>query len=196
MIHKLAVNQFYKQQNKILLTTIFLVPLISSSVALPVRAITFNVRHNIKTLNTNHTVYQVAQVPKVQRLPANGVVKRYWNSKSQTILAPLNIYTRGTQHYFIKVVDSKSNKSAMTVFIHANKNAAIKLPIGTYKIKYATGKQWYGVKDLFGVNTAYNQVEKQLVFDVQGDKVRGYSLYLYPQVNGNLKTTPINRQQF
>ncbi|MBW4644860.1 MAG: hypothetical protein KME23_18025 [Goleter apudmare HA4340-LM2] len=144
----------------------------------------------------NQPITQVAQVPSIKKLPANGAVKQFWKSTSKPILAPLKIYIKGNRHYFIKVVNPKLNQSVLTVFIRAGKDVSVKVPIGTYEIKYATGTQWYGENNLFGANTLYGQAEKQLVFQVAGNKVRGYRLYLYPQVGGNLKTKPINRNQF
>jgi hypothetical protein len=152
--------------------------------------------HPVYGQTVNPSIIQLAQVPRVQKLPVNGQVKRFWRSTRRTILAPLKIYTQGNQHHFIKVVDPKVNRSVLTVFVQAGRDVSLQVPIGTYEIKYAMGTQWYGENDLFGVNTSFGKAERQLVFQVNGRKVRGYSLRLYPQVGGNLKTKPINRTDF
>lgn len=61
-------------------------------------------------------------------------------------------------HYFVRVSDWKSNQMVLTAFIQAGKRIELKLPTGSYRIRYATGFEWYGEKHLFGENTRYMQL--------------------------------------
>lgn len=188
MLHQ-GYDFFQKPKDSFLPALMLLLPL-----AIPIAEMMFINPGYGQTINPSIT--QVAQVPTVQKLPVNGKVKNFWRSTPQTILAPLKIYTKGNRHHFIKVINPKLNQSVLTVFVQAGRDVSLQVPVGTYEIKYATGTQWYGENDLFGANTFFGQAERQLVFQVNGNKVQGYRLHLYPQVGGNLKTKTINRNEF
>ncbi len=41
----------------------------------------------------------------------------------------------------------------------------IKVPLGSYIVKYAVGEKWYGEKYLFGPETRYNKADEKFVFE-------------------------------
>ena len=134
--------------------------------------------------------------PPVQKLPSNGVVSKNWNSEPDDILAPLSIETRGNEHHFFKLVDIVSNQPTMTIFVQASTNVPVKVPLGIYKIKYASGTQWYGNELLFGSKTQYGKVEKLFEFTIEENQVLGHNIQFYPHATGNLKTRPIDPIEF
>jgi hypothetical protein len=71
-----------------------------------------------------------------------------------------------------------------------------KVPLGSYKIKYAVGNQWYGERYLFGPETSYYMADKRFDFELRGDHIRGYSIDLLLQLNGNLQAKPISPKDF
>src|SRR3989338_448363 len=130
----------------------------------------------------------------VQPLPINGKIKRYVTDEA---IAPLKIVTRESgYHYFVKIVDWYTNKLICTVFIRSGQSVTLDLPLGSYKLKYAAGSQWYGTKFLFGPETAYSVADKRFYFGVSGDHVSGYTVELYLQPHGNLKTNRISAEEF
>ena len=129
-----------------------------------------------------------------QPIPINGAVKRYVKEEA---IAPLKITTRESgNHYFVKIVDWYTNKIVCTVFIRSGQSFNLKVPLGSYKLKYATGEKWYGMKFLFGPETAYSVADKQFIFEVRGDHVSGYTVELFLQPHGNLKTNKITAEEF
>ena len=70
------------------------------------------------------------------------------------------------------------------------------VPTGTFRLKYASGKTWYGEKDLFGSNTSYNQADSRMTFEILGNRVSGHTVELIKQEGGNLRTSKLNAANF
>lgn len=127
-------------------------------------------------------------------LPQNGVTEY---DLVDDPIAPLRIVTRSNDHYLVKVVDWDTEETAMTMFIRAGETVKVEVPLGSYKLKYAAGKTWYGDIFLFGPNTVYSEAEKRLDFVMNSNRqVSGYTIELFLQPNGNLKTKRISAKDF
>ena len=112
-------------------------------------------------------------------------------------VAPLTISTRqGTGHYFVKIVDWATDAVVMTLFVRSGQSVSTKVPLGSFKIKYAAGSQWYGETYLFGPNTSYSMADKRFDFEETGDQVSGFTVELFLQPNGNLTTKRIRPEDF
>lgn len=130
----------------------------------------------------------------IQPLPINGTIKRYVDNEA---VAPFRIITRGSgNHYFVKIADWYTNKVICTVFIRTGQEVSFHVPLGSYKLKYATGENWYGTKYLFGPDTVYSVADNQFDFEVRGERISGYTVELFLQPNGNLKTNRISAEEF
>lgn len=129
-------------------------------------------------------------------LPANGTVTRFSPGES---IAPFSVATRtpGT-HFFLKITDADSGSLIATVFVRSGESCETTLPLGRYRVKYATGRKWYGPEFLFGPEpeTRYYLADSLLTFTRVGDEVRGYSLELFAQLNGNLKTNEMSGEDW
>ena len=136
-------------------------------------------------------------VEPIQPLPANGTSRRYWTRSEEELLAPLRIVTAGgSPNYFIKVVDWERGTPILTVFVRSGQTVNVKVPLGSYRLKYASGTEWYGEKHLFGPETAYSRAQDRFDFAVAGSQVSGYTVELIKQVGGNLKTAAIRPEDF
>ena len=81
----------------------------------------------------------------------------------------------------------------MTIFIRNGETASdMDVPTGTYELRYASGDSWYGETDLFGPSTSYSKAESFFTFG----NGSGYTVELYKQVNGNLHTNSIDKDDF
>ena len=130
----------------------------------------------------------------VQSLPRNGAVFRL---SSGDFIAPLRVTTPSSdEHYFVKVVDYDSNTPIAAIFIRAGMTAEMRVPVGSFAIKYATGKNWYGKKYLFGPKTAFFRCDEKFNFYIHGDKVRGSRIELIKQRDGNLRSSNISEEEF
>lgn len=127
-------------------------------------------------------------------LPTNGAQTKYYNGMG---VAPLQIITKeGVYHHFIKIIDWNTNETTKTIFIHAGQSIETKLPIGTYEVKYASGKTWYGENYLFGPETIYSKADKKFNFIETYEGYSGYTIELILQYDGNLKTSKIPASEF
>lgn len=99
-------------------------------------------------------------------------------------------------HYFVKIEDAYTKQNLVNYFIRSGDTLKVNLPLGTYNIKYAFGRQWYGTKQLFGPETRYAKANQDFNFISDGYQYNGYTVELIEQVNGNLKTSSIDQNQF
>ncbi|MEQ1486526.1 J domain-containing protein [Methyloglobulus sp.] len=113
-------------------------------------------------------------------------------------VAPLKIRTSpsGGYHYFVKIVNLSNNQPIGSYFIRSGESIDIKIPLGTYEIKYASGTKWQGIDYLFGSETTYSKAESTFKFSFDGYHYSGYTVELIMQQNGNLETSRIQPNQF
>lgn len=124
---------------------------------------------------------------------AQGVIDRL----APNGIAPLAIVTpAGEESYYVKLIDTDLPIPVMTIFIGPGQHFETEVPLGSYKLRYATGKTWYGEEHLFGPNTAFNEAEKEFVFEDQGNQVSGFTVELIKQRSGNLHTRKLTATQF
>lgn len=105
--------------------------------------------------------------------------------------ADLQIRVGHEYHYLIKITD-KNDYAVAQYFLRSGDVLNIGLPAGEYLVKYAYGRKWLGYDDLFGDDTMYAQVDEILDFY----NYQSYELELIQQVNGNLRTSSIDKSQF
>lgn len=123
-------------------------------------------------------------------LPKTKIMYKQFNGGN----APLQIYTeaKSGENYFIKVDELITGKTVLKLFIRSGEFIETNLLAGTYIIKYSTGINWYGEKDLFGPKTSYFKAGDTFTFD----EYNGYTIELIKQINGNLQTQPIDSTSF
>ena len=128
-----------------------------------------------------------------QPLPINGHIFLYPKEKR---VAPLTIKTIGEGYYYFALTKLGSTKKTMSFFGHGGDTIHIKVPLGTYKIYYATGSTWYGVDDLFGEDTVYKRCGASFAFTQDSDSYSGWTLTLYPVTDGNMDSKTISADEF
>ena len=134
-------------------------------------------------------------------MPPNGAIKTYTNSEQ---VAPLKIQTSHESNYFVKIVSVYSQQPVMTIFIRGGNTISTKVPLGTYEIRYASGKKWYGYEHFFGPGTNYSKADEIFTFETKKTstwegttyQTTGYAITLYQVPHGNLKTIKIDPSRF
>lgn len=130
----------------------------------------------------------------IQAIPENGTVFKY---STRDCIAPFGIATGSdNMNYYVKLSEWNTKKPVISIFVRAGQNANIKVPLGSYEIKFASGKTWYGENYLFGNETVYTKATQKIDFYMSGNTIKGYTIQLYQQVGGNLKTEKINSKDF
>jgi hypothetical protein len=113
------------------------------------------------------------------------------------LIAPLQIVTpKGPESYYIKLTDARTSATVMTFFLHGGQDFSTEVPLGNFRLKYATGKTWYGESHLFGPDTAYSEADKNFFFSELGGQINGYTVQLIRQQGGNLQTRKISPGSF
>lgn len=126
-------------------------------------------------------------------MPKNGAIQMF--TKRERV-APLTIKTSAGSNYFVKLVTANTNDAIMTIFIRGGNTVSTNVPLGSYEVRYATGKDWYGYEHLFGEDTGYSEAETIFKFENDGYQVSGYTISLYQVRDGNLRTKRINANSF
>ena len=125
--------------------------------------------------------------------PYNG--KIIYHTKARA-LAPLEIKIASEDYYYVKIENYYNSNTVAVIFIRPYQSIDVNIPLGSYTIKYATGKKWYGEKFLFGPYTKYYKASERFDFEFNGNQYLGYTLELYLQTNGNLQTETISPSEF
>jgi hypothetical protein len=123
--------------------------------------------------------------------------KRYVRVSRDDPQPPFKITTRtGGPHCLLKLYDVGTGTPTVAVFIRSGESVEVKVPVGTYRAKLASGERWYGEERLFGPDTDYAQFDSLMEFEVRGNQLVGKSMELTPVLHGNLRRTKISAANF
>lgn len=134
-------------------------------------------------------------------LPGNGAILY---ASTEERFAPLKVNNPTNSPYFFKVYsdDGILQKDVLHFFVCPLSEAEVKLPLGSYKIKYAyspnftNSAKWYGNKMLFGDMTYTMKFTDSFDFYIEGDYYMGSEITLRYSYNGNLSDTEIPLNEF
>lgn len=132
-------------------------------------------------------------------LPYNGIFSIETTNKC---VAKFVVHASQLDNYYMKLEDAFTKQCVLTLFIRAGTTAEIRVPLGSYIIKYASGDKWYGTEHLFGPRTSYSKAETIAKFTQKEDTgtgyttITGHSITLYKVTNGNLHTESISKNEF
>jgi len=128
-------------------------------------------------------------------LPANGQVWRY---NGRTPVAPLEVRASGGRQFLVKV--QAGDRPVAAMFVSAGATVEMLLPIGFYTIKYAagSGEYWCGhdARFPFGRQTSFSRADRSFSFLDEGTHYTGYTLELFMQEDGNLRTAPLSPEEW
>lgn len=97
----------------------------------------------------------------VQTTPIPGEIYRNpkYKKKSRALIikSPKDEYIRCFKVY-------KGDVLISTILVSGGKKVTVKLPVGTYTIKFGVGKNWFGMDDLFGDEGYYCVYDKKYAF--------------------------------
>jgi curved DNA-binding protein CbpA len=115
---------------------------------------------------------------------------------SAPAIAPLQIVTRGSDHHYLKVVAARTNAVVLTAFVRAGEQVDLQVPLGVYSVRFASGRDWYGERYLFGPATTFAKTAEDLGFYKNGGYTQGHTLELFLQPNGNLRMHELTADDF
>lgn len=113
-------------------------------------------------------------------LPVSGEYQRFY---PPTVAAPaiFKISAKSsTSHFFVKLEDWKTTAPVVTVFVRKGEEVTINVPLGEYRLKYASGTNWMGPEALFGVETSSSQAVEPITFRAAGNQYLWHIIDLAP----------------
>ena len=93
--------------------------------------------------------------------------------------------------YAMKFVDS-SGYTVFYFFVRPQSTATMDMGLGTYYLKWAAGKTWYGLGDLFGPDTVYQKDSESWRFE----SGKYWTIKMQPITNGNVHSESIDADEF
>jgi hypothetical protein len=121
--------------------------------------------------------------------PNQGTYARYTRQRD---VAPLTLRTESGSNYFVKIDDAVSGRPVLSFYVYGGSSLEAQVPRGSFVLKYATGSNWCGDRELFGASTETNKADRIFQFDDDHE----YTSELIARRNGNLPTKRISREAF
>ena len=146
--------------------------------------------------NLTDVTKAISTLKKAITEPANGKV---FTSKAKGGYCTLKIKA-GDTPVFVKIENKKDADSFVTIYVRANKSATVHIKDGNYILKFATGKKWYGISELFGSATRYYSADTTIEMTTR--RSGNYITYQTPEITlynvpgGNLTTSSISGDDF
>jgi len=130
-------------------------------------------------------------LPPEQSLPDNG--HGVFAFDQSTTDSRLRIVPRGGQgHVVLKAEGAGDANLVCWIFIRQGESAEIPIPSGSYRLKLACGKSWYGEEHLFGPGASYSAISTEIKIPTR----TVYTIDLHPSKQGSLKERPLRPQDF
>lgn len=140
--------------------------------------------------------WEKIQAKRAATLPVSGEFQRFY-PPTLSAPAPFKISAKSSPtHFFVKLEDWRTTAPVVTAFVRKGEEVAINVPLGEYRLKYASGTNWMGPETLFGPATSSSQATLPMIFRIEGNQYRGHVLDLTPQISGNLHAAPVGARSF
>lgn len=128
-------------------------------------------------------------------LPASGIHYSLFGRKKSD-WPPFKINNEPGANALIKLVRVSDGVEVISIFVRAGETVEVKVPLGTYRAKIASGQTWYGDEIRFGPSTSYGEFGSTFNFRIEGEQLAGHELTLTHVANGNLHRSAINASDF
>lgn len=128
-------------------------------------------------------------------LPRSGVHYSLYG-RSQEDWPPMRINNAPGANALVKLISLGSDEEVLSVFVRAGETVDVRVPLGSYRGKIASGETWYGDEIRFGPSTSYGEFGSLFEFRIEGDRLAGKEITLTRVENGNLSQSSISADQF
>ncbi len=151
-------------------------------------------------LNQPNTVVQLVRRYKFEKfkpvpayLPETGIIKKNYATASEHL--KIKTITENN-NYYVKLIDQATLREILTAFIRSGGTLSVKVPSGSYELKYAAGPNWYGLDYLFGTSSSYGKIPQPIVFPHKSLIDGPQTIELTPGRHGRLTTEIISEYDF
>lgn len=119
-----------------------------------------------------------------------------WYRSKKKRQAPFAVLTSSGSDYYVKLRDAQTKMDVLGIFIKGGESYETKAPLGKFEVVYATGENWLGERKKFGPETSIFKTDKTLIFEIQGNQIKGSRISLIKVKDGNLKSIRMSDQDF
>ncbi len=130
-------------------------------------------------------------------LPSNG---RLFTPPEPDAVGTFKVQAPDEAHAFVKLIDAASGRIAAAFFVRAGHSAQVEVPLGTYRLRYAAGTQWFGHACLFGRNTQFRRAEGRYPIErwrsASGERITRQLVDLAAQLGRGPRTVRIRSREF
>lgn len=121
----------------------------------------------------------IGELPRA--LPTTGILQLNLASEafaSSDRLPRLRLVAPRDANFLVKLSTWEDNAPAMSIFVRAGDSTEVRVPAGRYRIRLASGVQWYGEALRFGPTTEYRRIEAMSEFQPIGNRALTSELLL------------------
>lgn len=185
--------QYFRQVSKsiaifILLGGLTSIASCSSDYTLPNTLLREQSRSLMEKGNRKETLETLSELP----LPKNGYGKFFFESSLTSSKLKFVPETGIQGNMIVKLEDWETGKVVCWFFVREGETFETPIPEGSYRVKIATGKAWYGEKYLFGRKASYSRMTN----NVKIPERTNFTLNLSPSVVGTLHSKKIEAANF
>jgi hypothetical protein len=117
-------------------------------------------------------------------------------SKPKERVVPLQVRAGTGSNYFVRLVNVADERDVINVLVRGGTTLRVDMPLGTYRLRFASGSTWYGEKLLFGQATSYWTAEQTVTFRKDRNVPGLVAIDLAAQKGGPMKTAPLEPNRF
>lgn len=136
----------------------------------------------------------VAPAGPIQRFPSSGDVfvspdadLRRGQSKFRVAVPPGD-----HNNYVVLLSDATSGRRMMAIYCRSSDDVIVPVPVGRYRVRVASGQDWFGMHDLFGRTTHVEDVLPDMVAEAG----KGTGIVFQRRPDGNLPTRTMPKSRF
>ena len=125
--------------------------------------------------------------------PSSGIMV---SSNMSEGVAPFEVYAPKDYDCFCVLRSTINPDRLVKFYVRAGRFYEILVPLGSYEMYHATGKDWYGLDHLFGEDTVYSKCDEIFEFTIEKDGYSGWTVELERQSGGNLDSHRVDADEF
>lgn len=97
-----------------------------------------------------------------------------------------------SRNYVVLLHDVQLGRDVLGVFVRSGESTRVPVPAGRYRVRAASGTDWFGMEDLFGVRTRVEEVRDIM----EATPKLGTGIAFTRRIDGDLPTDPRWRTEF
>lgn len=125
------------------------------------------------------TVSEPVEAPVVNLVKyKRPMTEEFTNSISEKRLAPISLTAKQDADCYCVLERTSGTYGTIKFFVRKGETIKLSVPLGTYKLYFATGDTWYGRQNLYGPNGKYYELNMDFTFKEETNEYIGWKVDL------------------